>query len=173
MWIEQLIRSSPNRLIINIATFGRIGFREIEHPTIFNSPGLANALGAIFYTLFLYQTSWLNHLFIITILIYFGSIICDEASKRLNKDDPKEIVLDEFVGGIIVFFGSERIIEHLGSYAWIFLIAGILLFGFIDWKKPWIIHKVENLPTWGIMADDVLAGITSCLILQISFQIFF
>ena len=165
---EKLIRTLPDNILINIATFGKIGFTTKKHLSLFNSPTLASALGVIFYSLFLYQANLFIYLLIISLFIYFGGIICDEASKRMNIDDPKEIVLDEFIGAMIVFIGTQKTIEALGSHAWILFIIGFLVFRLIDWKKPSPIHKLEKLPTWGILADDLGAGIASCIILQLS-----
>ena len=43
-----------------------------------------------------------------------------------------------------------------------------MLFRFFDIAKPFFIRRLENLPGgWGVMADDLLAGIYANLIMQI------
>jgi phosphatidylglycerophosphatase A len=53
---------------------------------------------------------------------------------------------------------------------WKYVLAGLVLFRFFDIRKPLLIRKLEVLPGgWGVMFDDVLAGIYSNLILQVVF----
>ncbi len=48
------------------------------------------------------------------------------------------------------------------------VVAALVLFRFFDIVKPLYIRKVESLPGgWGVMLDDVLAGIYSNLVLQV------
>ncbi len=92
--------------------------------------------------------------------VYFTS----ESEKILGHDNGK-IVIDEFVG---YFFSIIFLPKHI-----IFMISAFLLFRFFDIKKPWIIDKVQNLPSgWGIMLDDIVAGIFTNLILQILWYLF-
>jgi phosphatidylglycerophosphatase A len=47
--------------------------------------------------------------------------------------------------------------------------AGLLLFRFFDIVKPFYINKAEKLPGgWGVMADDLLAGIYTNILLQVA-----
>ena len=46
---------------------------------------------------------------------------------------------------------------------------GFLLFRVIDITKPWPIKKLEALPAgWGVLADDLLAGVFAALILAVA-----
>jgi phosphatidylglycerophosphatase A len=48
------------------------------------------------------------------------------------------------------------------------IFIGLVLFRFFDILKPLFIRKLEALPGgWGVMFDDVLAGIYANIILQI------
>jgi len=50
---------------------------------------------------------------------------------------------------------------------WKIVLAALILFRFFDIVKPLFIRKVEALPGgWGVMFDDVLAGVYTNLILQ-------
>jgi phosphatidylglycerophosphatase A len=50
---------------------------------------------------------------------------------------------------------------------WTFVAAGFILFRLFDVLKPFPIRRIERLPWgWGIMADDVLAGIYAALLLH-------
>ena len=70
----------------------------------------------------------------------------------MDDQDPSEIVIDEAAGmGISLF-----LLPHsLGLY-----LLAFILFRIFDVLKPSFIHQVQNLPGgWGIMLDDVLAGL--------------
>jgi phosphatidylglycerophosphatase A len=46
--------------------------------------------------------------------------------------------------------------------------TGFLLFRVLDISKPWPIRKLEALPEgWGVLADDLLAGVFAAVLLAI------
>ena len=48
-----------------------------------------------------------------------------------------------------------------------YLAAGLILFRFFDIAKPLFIRRMEKLPGgWGIMFDDVVAGIYANILMQ-------
>jgi phosphatidylglycerophosphatase A len=48
------------------------------------------------------------------------------------------------------------------------VLVALILFRFFDIVKPLLIRKLENWPKgWGVMGDDVLAGIYSNVVLQL------
>ena len=50
---------------------------------------------------------------------------------------------------------------------WPWLLAGLVLFRFFDIRKPLYIRRMERLKGgWGVMLDDVLAGLYTNLLLQ-------
>lgn len=76
--------------------------------------------------------------------------------------DPDRVVIDEVAGMCVSLLFLPVKIK--------FIIAGFILFRFFDILKPLGIKKMEKLPGgWGIMFDDVLAGIYTNLILQMVF----
>lgn len=103
------------------------------------------------------------------ILAVTGSIICvkfsPEAITATGKKDPSEIVADELAGQAVTFLGVSFLSEYPVC---ITSAAGFLLFRFFDVLKPWPIRKLEKLPAgWGILLDDLLAGIYAGVILFI------
>ena len=49
-----------------------------------------------------------------------------------------------------------------------YIITAFILFRFFDIAKPLFIRRLEKLPRgWGVMADDLLAGIYANLIMQV------
>lgn len=85
--------------------------------------------------------------------------------------DPKQVVIDEYAGQMLVFaiasFGMER--YSAGGFLcfpFVVWIAAFALFRFFDILKPWPINRLEHLPRgWGVMADDLCAGAAAGLIL--------
>jgi phosphatidylglycerophosphatase A len=75
-----------------------------------------------------------------------------------KRDDPQEIVIDEFAGYLV----SVSLIQWSFSS----LLLGFILFRIFDISKIGPIKHAEKLPAeWGIMMDDVVAGIFAGLIL--------
>lgn len=76
-----------------------------------------------------------------------------------ERHDPSEIVIDEVVGCLITFCGVSLTASNL--------IVGFLLFRFFDIVKPLGIRSCEKFKgPWGILLDDILAGIYSSLVLH-------
>ena len=107
-----------------------------------------------------------NALLMATIIIIASAIcvICTpEVSGKLGKKDPGEIVIDEVAGQAVTFLAVGAVAR--GDILPI-AIVGFVLFRFFDILKPWPIKKVEKLPQgWGVLLDDVLAGIYAALVL--------
>jgi phosphatidylglycerophosphatase A len=80
--------------------------------------------------------------------------------------DPGIIIIDEIAGMLIALIALPKTVP--------FAIAAFILFRFFDIIKPFPVNKAERLPSgWGIMLDDVLAGIFANIILQLSRFIFY
>jgi phosphatidylglycerophosphatase A len=85
-----------------------------------------------------------------------------EVEPYWGKDD-KKVVIDEVAGMCISLLFLPVNIKYV--------LAGLILFRFFDILKPLGIRKTEALPGgWGVMVDDVLAGIYSNLLLQVVFH---
>ncbi|CAN5312302.1 phosphatidylglycerophosphatase A [soil metagenome] len=73
--------------------------------------------------------------------------------------DPSRVVIDEVSGMCISLLFLPVSVKYL--------LCALILFRFFDIVKPLFIRKMELLPGgWGIMADDVLAGIYTNIILS-------
>lgn len=88
-----------------------------------------------------------------------GAFSATQTEKVWGKDS-KRIVIDEVFGMLVsVLFLPLSLVT---------ILAGFILFRFFDIYKPLGIKKMERLPAgWGVMADDLLAGIYSNLVLQV------
>jgi phosphatidylglycerophosphatase A len=90
-----------------------------------------------------------------------------EEVRKGGKSDPSIVNIDEIMGmGLSVIF-----LPHSVSRAW--LIAGFFLFRLFDIVKPFPADRAQRLPGgWGIMIDDVIAGIYANAVLQVLVRIF-
>ena len=127
-----------------VATFFYIGKIPI-------APGTWGSIGALILWLFLPVTTSV-HLSVILVLFVLGLYSSHKVAKYMQVHDPSEVVIDEAVGmGISLFM-----LPH--SYG-LYLLA-FIVFRIFDILKPSFIYQVQNLPGgWGIMLDDVLAGV--------------
>jgi phosphatidylglycerophosphatase A len=82
-----------------------------------------------------------------------GVRLCGITSARLGRHDPGGIVWDEMVGYWLT-------IAFLPAH-WTWFLAAFVLFRIFDILKPWPIRRLERRlgGGWGIMADDLLAGV--------------
>jgi len=143
-----------------IATFGYVGLFPIAPGTVGSIAGLA-VLWMISFAPPTYYQIILQLLFLI-VFIPIGVIASSAYEKKIGKIDPKEVVVDEVVGIVITLFALP--------FTWINVIAGFILFRFFDIIKPFPIGKLQNIKGgWGVMADDIAAGIVSAIILHIFF----
>lgn len=83
--------------------------------------------------------------------------------------DPGEVVIDEVVGMLIALWPLSLglwLMDQPGSlFPWPGWVLGFAAFRFFDILKPPPIRRFERLPGgWGIMFDDVVAGIMAALV---------
>ena len=115
-------------------------------------------------------------LFLITIFVYLIPLI-NKYIKNLKIKDPKEIVIDEFLGQsipiiFILFFYDTALDNNLYSlendlFIFMLLCISFILFRFFDIIKPFPINFIdENFKnSLGILLDDIIAGIYSIIII--------
>jgi len=124
------------------------------------APGtFASLEAALIYRFAAARLAPLPYLLILAALFLVGAAAADSAARDMKRTDPRPVVIDEIVGqGVALFLAPE---------GWAWIAGGFFLFRAFDILKPWPICRLERLPGgWGIMADDVLAGAFSALVLQ-------
>jgi len=108
-----------------------------------------------------------NFIFLtLTVILLIVSIpISSKAEGNLAKKDPSIIVIDEFVGQMITLL-------YLPNFGIGIFFIGFVLFRFCDIIKPPPANISQRLyGGWGIVLDDVFAGIYANLILHILLRI--
>ena len=92
---------------------------------------------------------------LVTVLGWWTSGVYAAAAK---DEDPSRVVIDEAAGMLIACFLLPK------SFGW--LLAAFLLFRLFDIGKWFPMKQLERLPGgWGIMADDLAAGLIARLLL--------
>ncbi len=130
------------------------------------APGTVGTVVALIVYLLLpgelIESSWF---FLIPLLMVIPSVyVCSKAEEDMERDDGR-IVLDEFVGYFIsiVFLPKTVLIALLG----------FVLFRLFDILKPSPAAELQSLQRgWGIVFDDVMAGVYANLCLQIIYFLF-
>ena len=125
------------------------------------APGTMGTLVAIPLYLLIATQPLAIYLGIILLGFMLGIYFCHVTSKALGVHDHPGIVWDEVIG-----FWITMIAVPVVNWQWI--AAGFLLFRFFDIVKPWPVKLAdERLPGgFGIMFDDVLAGIYALICMQ-------
>ena len=96
---------------------------------------------------------------IVTVLITILGIWSSNVVSKIWGKDPARVVIDEVAGMCVSLLFVPVTLKYV--------IAALILFRFFDIVKPLYIKKMEKLPGgWGIMLDDVLAGVYANIILQ-------
>lgn len=92
--------------------------------------------------------------------LFFVGVYTSGACEKAWGKDPRYVVIDEFVG----FFITVSLLPQSVLMG----IVGFIVFRVLDIIKPPPARQVEALPSgWGIVADDVIAGIYGHLILRL------
>ena len=94
--------------------------------------------------------------FIILLTWIIGHYAVSFALKDSNDSDPPSIVIDEIIG---IWISCIFIYDNF----FLFFLA-FFIFRFLDILKPSFIYSVQQLKgSWGIIMDDVLAGILTSI----------
>lgn len=115
--------------------------------------------GSLLMVVLVFLFPVLNNFYIISALTIGGIATANYEERITGIKDDKRIVIDEMAGQLLTFY-TLKVTAPV-------LIGGFVLFRLFDITKPWIIDKVQHLPSgWGVMADDILAGLFSLAILK-------
>jgi len=142
-----------NRFLLLIASGFGVGYSSV-------APGTAGTLVAV--PIFLLLSRIPFPLYELTGFTFFflAAWVSDRAEKQFGRKDDPRIVIDEIMGYLITMLWIRK--------ATLFIILGFFLFRFFDIVKPPPIRLVERARGgYGVVLDDVVAGIYSNIILQI------
>lgn len=125
------------------------------------APGTMGTLAAIPFTFVLKSLGPTGFWIVLILLFLLGIKLCSHASQKLGVHDHGGIVWDEMVG---YWLAVAFVPLH-----WHWLLAAFVLFRFFDIFKPWPIRQLDKKISggFGIMVDDVVAGLFTMLLLAV------
>jgi len=125
------------------------------------APGTAaSAVAAVAYRLALHGLPWPLYALMIVVLFAIGGVVSGLYAAELGLPDPSRIVIDEVCGQLLA-------LAFLPS-GWLAIGLSFALFRFFDIIKPGPIRRLERLPGgWGIMADDLGAGLAAAVLARL------
>jgi phosphatidylglycerophosphatase A len=138
-----------------IFTLFGIGFLPIS--------GTMGSLVAIFfYYIFFNYLNLLSFIFFIILIFFYSFFFLNKSIKQsFSSSDPKEIVIDEFIGQSIPLTLCEN--------NFFLIMLSFLLFRLFDITKPWPASyfdlKVKN--SNGVLMDDIIAGLYTFFIIYL------
>lgn len=92
----------------------------------------------------------------------------DEAEFRFGKKDPSQAVADETAGMCIpLMFLSDAAMSSPSAAAFTLFYA-FIAFRIFDIIKPWPARQIQSAPGgWGILLDDLAAGVYALIVVQV------
>lgn len=152
-----------------IATGGGAGLIPFGPGTWGSLVGLLIAYGLI-------ATFNTNVVLLQNVLIVAGVILSaigiwagTRAETVFSRKDAGQIVIDEVCGQVISFVFIAPYLAGLGAQWRWWMIPGFLLFRAFDIFKPYPINKLQDLRGgFGVMMDDIVAGIYAAVLLSLA-----
>jgi phosphatidylglycerophosphatase A len=132
-----------------VATAGGLGYAPF-------APGSVTSLPvALLVWAWAPPRSWL--LGVTAVVTAVGIWAAGREEARAGEHDPSSIVVDEVAGMLVAMLAAPP------GLGWTLLF--FVLFRVMDVWKPFPIHRLQDLPGgWGIVVDDLLAGVYAGLL---------
>ncbi|MCD4830081.1 MAG: phosphatidylglycerophosphatase A [Candidatus Cloacimonetes bacterium] len=142
---------------VNLALATALGVGYIPWAPGTFGTAFALALAVLFPALF-WQSLW--GLGLVVAFSFVTAGVCGLAEQRLGHDNGR-IVLDEVAGMWVALLFLPRV--------WWVWLAAFILFRLFDITKPLGIGKLQSFKGgWGVMLDDIGAGLAANLLVQLA-----
>jgi len=148
-----------DRILMFIATGAYSGYLP-------KAPGTwGSAIGVLIWLL-IGRIDLLPFLTVVTILFVVGVICGGAAEKILDRVDPPPVVIDEIVGQLLALTAAP--------FHPVVILLSFVLFRFFDILKPFPANWIDRhlCGGWGIMLDDIVAGLYALLVLQLGLRLY-
>lgn len=126
------------------------------------APGTAGSLVALLPWWFLLRDlPWAWYAVVLVAGFILGVWACEVSDRRLGMHDQGALVWDEVIGMWITLCVAPR--------GWAWMLVGFALFRLFDIWKPWPVRVADRHVRggFGVMLDDVLAGVYALVVLQV------
>ena len=145
--------------VMFLATGGNVGRIPVASGTFGSLVGLP-----IVYVFS--RIDWIFAAVLTAALILFSVWVAHHAEQQLQAKDPGCIVIDEIAGMCVAMLGIPL--------TWTTGAAGFFLFRLFDVIKPPPARQMEKRLSggWGVVMDDVVAGIMANIVLRIGLVLF-
>ncbi len=138
-----------------LATFFGLGLAPVLPGTV------ASAATTLLFVFLLRGLSGPLYVLLVVVLFFAGVAVSKIAADELGRPDPGRVVIDEVCGQLIALAFLPP--------GWVPAGLAFALFRFFDIIKPWPIRRLERLTGgWGIMADDVGAGLAAAALTRLA-----
>ncbi len=151
---KQSLHGFTGSLALAIATLGGVG-------RLPKAPGTFGTLATLPVCFLVQELGFTVHLAVTAAVTAVGIWATAVACDRLGEKDPKQVVVDEAAGMLLTMLAAPT--------GWPWLLAGFALFRLFDIRKPWPVGWLDRniAGAWGVMADDLAAGVYAGLILAL------
>ena len=143
-----------SRLALLLATAGYVGLAPV-------APGTWGSAAGVCLLLLVRLTGNAGfEALLLAVVLAVGVWAATAAERHYGRTDPGAIVIDEIAGMLVALFWIP--------VGWPGLLVGFLAFRAFDIVKPFPARTAERLPAgWGVMADDVVAGLYAYLTVRL------
>ena len=114
---------------------------------------------------------WIYHGVLIATFLFFGAACIVQggaAEVRFGKKDPSQVVADETCAQCLplMFLPAEVLLRT--ETALFAVVFAFVCFRVLDIIKPWPANGLQRIPGgWGILIDDLVAGVYAAIIVQV------
>lgn len=153
-----------NKLALILATFFGAGLSP-------KAPGTAGSFATIPLAFLMAYFFGLNGIIIAACISFFlGVWATNKLTKNSDEKDPSKVVIDETAGQLMSFVLVADYLQHnLQPKVLLIYLLGFAFFRLFDIVKTgpvkWADTKIKN--AWGVMLDDVFAGIFASIVLML------
>ena len=127
------------------------------------APGtVGSVLAAVIWWLWLAPLSVGSQLIVLVAYVGISVALAARVMRRYQVKDAPQIVSDEFAGLWLALLGAPQ--------TWFAVVLGFAAFRLFDVWKPWPVGWLDRnvAGAWGVMLDDLAAGLLSLGVLSLS-----
>jgi len=130
------------------------------------APGTAGSLAALPFVWFFAGLGFFPLLIFAVVTFITGVAVSQYISRDSSSDDPQIVVIDEVCGmAISMLLVPSEYLNLFSLNSWVVVLSSFGLFRLFDVWKPWPASYFDGSVHngWGMMLDDVAAGIYSMI----------
>ena len=149
------MNDTVRKIVIFVSSGGYVGFASVASGTFGTMVGIP-----LYLLMYHFLPNAADYMALLLLLSFGGAWVSDKAEIICGVPDSSKIVIDEIIGFLWGMF--------LIPPTYISILLGFFVFRVMDVLKPPPLERLEKVHGgWGVMLDDIGAGIYTCLILHI------